>query len=213
MVPQNIRIRFKKVGALKYISHLDLCRTMTSAIIRAKLPIWYSEGFNPRPKMVFSQPLPLFVESENEFLDIKIVEEMSCDEILNRFNSALTNDLHAYEVYIPELKLTDISYAEYAITGYENISLDKIKEMLALEELNVVKKTKSGEKEINIRPQIKSVNIENGLLKTVLDGSAISYLNPEVFCKALDLKLYDGEEIDHDIVRKEWYKEDLSIFR
>ena len=54
--PINLRVKFKKVGALQYVSHLDLVRTMHKIIVRAKLPLWYTEGFNPKPKMVFAAP-------------------------------------------------------------------------------------------------------------------------------------------------------------
>ena len=77
MVPESIRIKFRKTGRLRYISHLDLDRTVRTALVRTKIPIWYTEGFNPHAKMVFAQPLPLFAESECEYLDIKITEEMS----------------------------------------------------------------------------------------------------------------------------------------
>ena len=50
----RLRLRFRKTGRLRYISHLDLVRTMTKAVSRAKLPVWYTQGFNPVPKMVFA---------------------------------------------------------------------------------------------------------------------------------------------------------------
>ena len=77
MLPKQIRIKFTKVGSLQFISHLDLNRTMTTVMIRAKIPIYYSEGFNPHPKMVFALPLSIGAESVCELLDIKIVEDIS----------------------------------------------------------------------------------------------------------------------------------------
>ena len=49
----TVRIKFKKLGKLQYISHLDMVRTMNKIIVRAKLPLYYTEGFNPKPKMTF----------------------------------------------------------------------------------------------------------------------------------------------------------------
>ena len=63
MVQQNeikpipIRAKFYKVGSLQFISHLDLMRTMTRNMVRAGIPAWYSQGFNPRLKLTFSLPL------------------------------------------------------------------------------------------------------------------------------------------------------------
>ena len=59
----TLRFKFKKLGKLQYISHLDLVRTMNKIIVRAKLPLWYSEGFNPKPKMIFAAPLSICTES------------------------------------------------------------------------------------------------------------------------------------------------------
>ena len=75
MVPEEItkvRIKFSKVGDLMFISHLDLARTMQKIILRSGIDIWYSEGFNPQPKMVFALPLPTGAESVCELLDITL---------------------------------------------------------------------------------------------------------------------------------------------
>ena len=208
MVPENIRIKFKKTGRLKYISHLDLCRTMQPAMIRARIPLWYTEGFNPHPKMVFAQPLPLFVESECEFLDIKITEPVPCEELRDRLRAAFTDELYVTEVYNPTEKFTAIAYAGYIIDGFDGLTEEGLKKTLS-GELNVTKKTKSGEKTLDIRPQIKSVEmLGGGLIYAVLDASGGSYLSPELFCRAVY-----GEDGDHNIIRKEWYKADMTVFR
>ena len=54
---------FEKRGILRYISHLDLQRAMTRLLLRTDLPIVFSEGFNPHPKLTFAQPLSIFQES------------------------------------------------------------------------------------------------------------------------------------------------------
>ena len=85
--PINLRVKFKKTGNLKYISHLDLVRTMNKIIVRAKLPLWYTEGFNPKPKMVFAAPLSTGVDSLSEFMDLRLTERMDpmlAMEILNK---------------------------------------------------------------------------------------------------------------------------------
>lgn len=207
MVPEAIRIKFIKTGRLRYISHLDLCRTVQSAMIRAKIPLWYTEGFNPHPKMVFTQPLPLFAESRCELLDIKIVEEMPCEEILNRLRRALTDELAPIAVYTPTDKLADIAYAEYEIRDI-SVSAEKLKCMLS-GSIEVTKKTKSGqEKTVDIRPQVKSVSLRpDGTVACVLSASGSEYLNPEIFARALD----GGE--DYTVTRTGWLKADMSEFK
>lgn len=194
MVPESIRIRFSKKGRLRYISHLDLCRTMTTAMTRAKIPMWYTEGFNPHPKMVFTQPLPLFAESECEYLDIKIVEPMTHIELKDRLRAVFTPELYIEAVYTPQSKFTDIAYAKYRI---ETKGFDK-KLLNGEDELNVTKQTKDGkEKIVNIRPQIHSASARNGIITAVLSTSGDSYLNPELFCKAI------GAD-DYFITRTAW---------
>lgn len=203
MVPENVRIRFSKLGRLRYISHLDLCRTMVTAMVRAKIPMWYTEGFNPHPKMVFTQPLPLFAESECEYLDIKIVEDVSHAELKRRLCSAFTPELYISDVYTPQSKFSDIAYAQYRIkTG--TLSSDAL---FGNGELCVVKRSKDGkEKTVDIRPQIKDAKLEGDVITATLSASGESYLNPELFCRAL------GAD-DWFITRTGWLTADGEMFR
>ncbi|MBR6681766.1 MAG: TIGR03936 family radical SAM-associated protein, partial [Clostridia bacterium] len=70
--PQKIiRVKFEKTGKLQYISHLDLLRTMQTALRRAKVKMIYSEGFNPHMKITFALPLSIGTESLCEYMDIR----------------------------------------------------------------------------------------------------------------------------------------------
>ena len=97
--PRTMRIKFRKVGNLQYISHLDLQRTFNRVLVRAGLPLWYTKGFNPHIKMVFGMPLPVGSESECEMLDVRVEREMSDEEMLQRLNAELTDELRALEIY------------------------------------------------------------------------------------------------------------------
>ena len=211
MVPESVRIKFRKTGRLRYISHLDLDRTVRTALVRTKIPVWYTEGFNPHAKMVFAQPLPLFAESECEYLDIKITEKMPLEEIRDRLRAAFTDELYVTDVYTPRDKFTDIAYAQYRISGDFNVTEEAILSLLS-GDINVVKKTKSGEKSVNIRPQIKSVTVNgDGTLTAVLSASGDSYLNPDILCRVL----FDAES-DYLITRVGWFTSKngvLSEFR
>jgi len=97
--PIVLRVRFRKVGKLQYISHLDLVRTMHKIIVRAKLPLWYTEGFNPKPKMVFAAPLSIGTESLCEYMDLRLTERMDTAEALRRLNENLTDEMQASDAY------------------------------------------------------------------------------------------------------------------
>ena len=73
---KNVRILFSKMGRAKYVSHLDLVRTMTRAVRRADIPLWYTEGFNRHPYLTFAAPLSLGYEGLRESMDIRLEEEM-----------------------------------------------------------------------------------------------------------------------------------------
>ena len=74
---REVRLRFSKTGQAKYISHLDVNRVFSRALSRARINLWYTEGFNPHPYMSFSLPLSLGVESLCENVDIRIVDVIS----------------------------------------------------------------------------------------------------------------------------------------
>ena len=90
---QFLRFKFIKRGSLQYISHLDLVRTMHKVIVRAKLPLWYTEGFNPKPKMIFAAPLSIGTESECEFMDLRMNEYIDPSEAMARINANMTSEM------------------------------------------------------------------------------------------------------------------------
>ena len=221
-----VRVKFRKVGDLQYISHLDLVRTMQRVAARAKLPLWYTEGFNPKPKMVFGPPLSTGVESECEFLDLRFTESVDFEDIKLRLNENLTDSMKAYEVYVPEHSLSDISYFRYRISIRCDEGADfaegKIRELLEREEINILKKSKKGELVVNIRPLVKEYSLstegDTAVLDCVLDGSQTSFLNPENLVKAIKENtglLPEGRFATeyYTVMKLDAYREDMSKFR
>ena len=77
MVQQKtLRVKFEKTGKLQYISHLDLLRTMQTALRRAKVNMIYTEGFNPHMRIAFALPLSIGIESVCEYMDIRTEESV-----------------------------------------------------------------------------------------------------------------------------------------
>jgi radical SAM-linked protein len=72
----KVRLNIEKRGDLRFISHLDWLRMIYRTVSRAKLPVAYSRGFNPRPKIAFSPALPLFTEALSEYIDIELTERL-----------------------------------------------------------------------------------------------------------------------------------------
>ena len=174
MLSEGIRIRFSKTGKLKYISHLDLCRTFRSAFKRARIPIWYSQGFNPHPKMVFATTVSVGHESLCELLDIKITSPMSREELISRLQSALTEEIGIIDTYKSKRKFTELRYAGYEIFTEEELTNEEVQRAV-LSPMVIIKRTKSGEKETDIKPMIHSYKKDGKALTTdgALAGSTL----------------------------------------
>lgn len=183
MLSQAVRIKFSKVGSLQFISHLDLNRTMKTVMIRAGVPIKYSEGFNPHPKMVFSLPLSVGTESVTEYLDFKITKPMSEKELTDRLNSAFPPEMRVLDAYEPSIKFNEIKYAEYILENDEDFDPSP----LDAPSIIMMKRTKSGEKETDIKPMILSYNKEGKTLRCILSASPDQYLNPDYIAKLLNI--------------------------
>jgi len=174
--PYMVRFKFSKVGKLQFISHLDLQRTMKSALIRAKIPLWYTEGFNPHPKMVFALPLSIGVESQCELMDIKITDDVDLEELRKALDNQTTAEMRIEKCYIPSKKFSDLCFAEYIITFSDNI--ESAKDTFN-GECVVLKKSKSGETEVDISPLIKSISYEGNVVRAVLESNSERFLNPD----------------------------------
>ncbi len=89
----RVRITFSKQGALRYTGHLDLHRLWERAMRRAELPISYSQGFHPQPKISLAAALPLGFASRAEMLDVRLNEEIPVEDISSRLKDSLPVDI------------------------------------------------------------------------------------------------------------------------
>ena len=199
-MPENavnlkIRIKFSKTGSLKFISHLDLQRTMQSSFLRSKLPIYFSEGFSPHPKVVFTPPLSVGVSSLTEFVDVKMVAEVSTEEIMEKLNASFPKGLAALSVYEPKFKFSDIKWGLYEIK-FESCApisediCEKIREALSAEEIYIEKFSKKGEaKRVNIAGGIrfKGAEVQDGVIcvRAKLSCDTENFVNPKYIGETL----------------------------
>lgn len=223
--PLNVRVKFQKVGDLQYISHLDLQRTLHRILVRAGIPMWYTKGFNPHAKIVFSTPLSVGAQSVCEMVDIRIDRDMPCDTIKELLNREVTDELRILDVYIAETKFADITWATYEIELHEEGIASKavaMGEITKESKLPATKKTKSGEKEIDILPLIRSLSVETcgdpdcAHLKVMLSIGSDNYLNPELLLSVLKQKtgILASPEAWYSIIRTATFFEDgITEFR
>lgn len=181
---REVRLRFSKTGRLKYISHLDINRAMSRALKRAQIPLWYTEGFNPHPYMSFSLPLSLGVESLCESVDLRIIGDITNDEIKNRLNNVLPQDIKIVDVYDDFRDNSEIVYSDY-VYKFEfkdnETAIEKIKNVLSSDEIIALKKGKQGRKRV-----MKETNI-----KSFIDKYSISIRNDVI---VMNIRLLAGPE-------------------
>ncbi len=217
-VPKIVRVRFRKVGNLQFISHLDLQRTLQRILVRADIPLWYTKGFNPHMKIVFATPLSIGTESICEMVDIRLKEDILPEELAKKLNEQVTDELRILDAYIPTTKFSDIIWSQYEIKMHapdlSNESVQVLKDSLSKEELSVTKKTKTGEKTINIIPLVRDFSAQFDqtkdelCIRALLRADGENYLNPELFISALRNFCGNGNDIFYTILRVENYLQD-----
>ena len=162
-------IKFTKESNIKFISHLDLMRTIQKVIRRSKLPIEYSKGFNPHMSLSMAQPLSVGVYSEGDYLDIVLTEKVANEEVVRRLNENTCSGVKflnasSVEIVLNQKRLPQgmalIDAAQYMIKiKYNDVSKveEELKELLEKSEWITLKKSKKGEKEADIKPLVKDL--------------------------------------------------------
>ncbi len=217
-----VRIWFKKMGMSRYVSHLDLMRAMTRAIRRAKVPLWYTEGFNPHPYMTFSLPLSLGMESLCESMDIRIEGESTNEDVYNMLKGSMPPGIEIISVDEPVFDPKKISFGEFDILFDCENRADEIKhlieEILTRDELIVQKLGKKGRhkvlKDINLIEFIKQYNVttngERVKLNLILPAGSVTNVNPSLLADEI-VKEYG--DISYTIIRRQLLTEDMEKFR
>lgn len=160
----RLRIAFAKGEEIKYISHLDLMRLWERTLRRARVPLAYSRGFNPRPKIAFAAPLPVGFTSRSEVMDVVLERRMSPYKFAQGLAPHLPLGLELLsveEVYpkLPSLQ-SQVRFAEYRVTvcwdGAREEIEGKLQELLSAEQLLRQRRRK----DYDLRPLIEDLWVE-----------------------------------------------------
>lgn len=194
-----LRFRFSRNEGLKYLAHLDILRVFERALKRSGLNVSYSQGFNPRQKLIFGLPMSIGLTSEAEYADIELEEDVTPEYFIETLNRSLPDGIRIQEAV--ELKCKDnimnqIASARYTVTfeTTEDISHEEMENliyrMLSKEEIFVEKKTKKGLRQVNIRQMIFSISArERGRrcfeLEAFLSAGAENNLRADLLMDAL----------------------------
>ncbi|MEF9983190.1 MAG: TIGR03936 family radical SAM-associated protein [Oscillospiraceae bacterium] len=196
-----IRIFFSKMGRAKYISHLDMARCMQRALKRSKLPVWHTQGFNPRMYMNFSLALSLGYESLQESFEIKMVPGLGYDVIKARINEVMPEGIVITKVANPIMEIKEIDWADYEIfVHFEDTNAEKLRDcyedFCERNEIIVSKKSKNGNKYVDLKPlfSLSDAEMYDDKIKfnARIASGIILNINPNLiinaFCERYELK-------------------------
>lgn len=171
-------IKFTKESNIKFISHLDLMRTIHRTVRRSGIKAKYSKGFNPHMIMSIAQPLSVGVYSDSEYLDIELEEVISENNVIEKLNMAAPSGIKFLDAKMIIEKentkkqptaMAAVEGAKYIIKiKYNNDAVlkDELQSLYLKENWQTIKKSKKGEKVVDIKPMIKEFEytVENNLL-------------------------------------------------
>ena len=175
----RIRITFVKQGALRYTGHLDLHKLWERAARRAELPLAYSQGFHPQPKMNMAAALPLGFCSRCEVMDMKLEHDISLDQLPTRLNETLPSGLQVIGIEqvderAPALQ-TQVASAEYEVTLSEPVERSELERKIdSVMESKAIRRERRG-KMYDLRPLIDDLRImeSGGLLSGKEQGPSL----------------------------------------
>ncbi len=181
------RMQYEKRGPAQYISHLDLMRCFRRAFMRAEVQLVFSQGFNPHPYISVPLPLPTGFASRCELLDFDT--EALPGDFLERMKRALPEGIVPHYVYQRTRGAGDIDAVRYSVTVHgEGLDADAVQTLFA-EPVRMMKRTKRGESEVDLRDFIRSLEVRGTGDKLYIDtvlAAGEQSLNPEYVVRAVE---------------------------
>lgn len=218
---EDLRLRFTKNERAIYISHLDLMRTIQRAFLRAGFRLKHSEGFNPRPQLVFALPLSVGTASECELLDFKLDAFVCVPEIPYFLNRALPEGIRVVEVYHKTRKFKEIKWLDVdGILYYDGQNaaekLPTLMDFFSRAPLVIQKRGKRGVSDFDIAPAVRSITFDSEedrvFLKAIVSAQEPT-MNPELLPSALTQLLPELAPDFASFTRRQFYDADMNVFR
>ena len=204
------RLKFRKFGETRFVSHLDLVRLFTRLHTRAQIPLSYSEGFNPHPKMAIALPLSVGCGSEGEYIDVSYDKDLSESFILEELNKKVPIGIEITKVqrlFEGAKKFASITAAEYTITiEGDGLTRSKLNDFFARESIEIEKKTKRSLAVKNIKENIYHMEMcaeypGGAVVKAIISAGNDATLRPDLLISAMEMYI-EGFKVEYaDIVR------------
>lgn len=158
---QRLRIRYAKRGRLRFTSHRDFSRAFERAVFRARLPMAYSSGFNPHPRISYAGAAPTGSASEAEYLELALAEIVDPAAVHAALDEALPDGLDVVEVVeAPAIGLADlleVSHWQISLPILLEEAQAAVETFLAAEQVLVHRMTKKGMRDFDSRSAVVSL--------------------------------------------------------
>ncbi len=199
----KLRLKFSKHGPIRFLGHLDVMRYVQKAIRRAEIDIKYSEGYSPHQILSFAQPLSVGSTTDGDYMDMTVLSLESPEAVMNALNGAMNEGIEILAITeLPEKcenAMTSVAAAEYVISFREGKApafnlADTFDSFMEQSEIPAVKKTKNGEKTIDIKPLIYKYEIlPDNKIHVLLSAGSSSNLKAALLTESLFS--FAGEEM------------------
>lgn len=182
---------FGKEGRLRFVSHLDLQRFLMRALNRTCLPIAFSKGFNPHPQLSIAGALAMGYESDYEVFEVRIDGDITEELALQTMRNALPPEFPVKKViFAPDnhpSMMALVKMSDFTITPREKFEELKnaADRFMAMTEVRGIRKSKSGEKEVNVREMCKKLECKDGQIRARLMLTEQATLKPDLLMETL----------------------------
>jgi len=171
----RVRIRFEKLGRMRFLSHLEMLTLFTRAVGRARIPIRYSHGFHPHPKFSFATALSVGVESYAEYMDFEVEAGYSAKELHEALNLSLPEGVRVIEATEIPMRAPALSVimerVRYRVTLPEELVHgleEKVQAFLLLESAPLRREKKGKVVEFDLRHELSELKAEGCALEMVV---------------------------------------------
>ena len=204
MVPQDleevyvlkIRIKYSKLGNLRFIGHLDVMRYFQKEIRLAGLDVIYSKGYSHQQIISFAAPLAMGITSDGEYFDGEFESVTTSREMIDALNAVSVDEMKVTEcVLLPDdakNSMSVVSASDYVISFLDKAGteerhniLDSVESFMSQDQIVILKKTKKSEREENIKPGIMTCELRDDQIYMLLSTGSEYNLKPELVMQAL----------------------------
>jgi len=186
-VRHRYRVWFSKTGPLRFISHHDLMRVFQRAVRRAGIPVRFSQGFNPRPRISYLAPLPVYHEGLRELLVIDLQVPLPPSQLQTQLAAQLPPGLEIVGVEeIPANKRTRVSHFLYALHLPSPAQIDLSR--ASLDDLLIQRERKDGTAQsIRVGDYLRDISFQPDTIRIKLEVTEGRTIRPEELLRALNI--------------------------